>query len=908
MNPAAAERTGVTSAVRRLLDAAAQGQGGALFIVGEAGLGKTTMLEYARTCAGERFRVRIGRGDRVEAALPFGLISQVLDPLVRSGHQDPMPRASDVPAEDRFYDILRRVREAATEPLLLAVDDLHWADPDSRTAVHFLCRRLAPLPLAVIATARPWPAGALESAHELAAQGMADVEQLYPLSPGAARALLLAAAGGPLDEAVIEHALSLCGGNPLLLHRVGAGLSRGVALQEVRSVVPIARFADLGELEQRYLQAASVLGNRFRSATAEEISALSPGDIHRVLSGLFEADLLRDGGGEWAAFTHALVRQAVYEDLAPPLRRRLHEAAFRALVRAGAHPAEAAEHAITARLAGDPEAVATLARAGGQALGTGAVRTARRHLEAACELAGDSATTQLLLDLGRALVADGAAQAAIAVHRRLLVRPDLDEATRITALGQLARAAFTSGQVELAESCFESAVGLAEEAHRDLALHALLDHAFFRLVDGPGPPLLLLERARRLAAAASAPLAASAEAAWGMCAYLGGDRRGLAAAGQAAKRAGLTPTPAAGRLHWAWDPVVIHAQLCTWTERFAEAERLFREVLDRAERRGEPMLIAQASFTWMDCLCRLGRLEDALGVSDRLLELAELVQFVLPLSTAYRAMVLVQMGRVDEASSWLDRLEELPTGGRGLYLVEGTSLQLRGTIALRTGNLALACRCFSELEQQAVTWGLVDPCQIPWAADAVDAYLASGHEADARRVITTLESRAEAAPGRWLELVVVLGQAVLAERAGDQSIAEERFESALGLDTGMPLARVQALTAYGAFLRRRGATSRARPLLAEAVRIAETCGAEWHANGARAEWRRAGGRRRARGPDELSPQETAVARLARSGRSNREIAQQLNLSVNTVQTHLAHVYLKLRIHRRWELMARDDLR
>lgn len=69
----------------------------------------------------------------------------------------------------------------------------------------------------------------------------------------------------------------------------------------------------------------------------------------------------------------------------------------------------------------------------------------------------------------------------------------------------------------------------------------------------------------------------------------------------------------------------------------------------------------------------------------------------------------------------------------------------------------------------------------------------------------------------------------------------------------------------------------------------------------------AGGRRRALGPDELSPQEAAVARLARAGRSNGEIARQLHLSVNTVQTHLAHVYRKLDIHRRWELVARDDL-
>ena len=452
---------------------------------------------------------------------------------------------------------------------------------------------------------------------------------------------------------------------------------------------PVARFADLGELGQRYLHTTSVLGTRFRPAAAEEICALSPDEIHHVLPGLFKSGLLRDGGEGWTEFTHALVRQAVYEDLAPPLRRRLHEAAFRALARGGAIRPRPPSTPSPPVWPGDPEAVATLARAGREALGAGGVRTARRHLEAASDLAGDAAAPDLLLDLGRALIADGAAEAAIGVCERLLLRSELAEATRITALGQLARAAFIAGQVELAETCFENAVGLAEESHRDLALQALLDHAFFRLVDGPGPPLPLLERARRLAARPPAPLGACAEAAWGGMAYLCGDGRGLAVAEKAAESAGFKPTPAVGGVHWAWDPVIIYAQLCTWTERFAKAERLFREVLERAERLGEPMLIANASFTWMDCLCRQGRLEDALGVSDQHMELAELVPFLLPLSAACRAMVLVQMGRLDEASSWLARLRSLPAGGQRLYLAEGTRLRLRGAIALRTGDLAL---------------------------------------------------------------------------------------------------------------------------------------------------------------------------------------------------------------------------
>ena len=98
---------------------------------------------------------------------------------------------------------------------------------------------------------------------------------------------------------------------------------------------------------------------------------------------------------------------------------------------------------------------------------------------------------------------------------------------------------------------------------------------------------------------------------------------------------------------------------------------------------------------------------------------------------------------------------------------------------------------------------------------------------------------------------------------------------------------------------RQGDTTQARPVLAEALRLADSCGAAWHAERARVLWRRAGGRARSTPSGALTPQEQAVADLARSGRTNKEIAGQLFLSVNTVETHLAHVFRKLGISRRW---------
>jgi DNA-binding CsgD family transcriptional regulator len=95
-------------------------------------------------------------------------------------------------------------------------------------------------------------------------------------------------------------------------------------------------------------------------------------------------------------------------------------------------------------------------------------------------------------------------------------------------------------------------------------------------------------------------------------------------------------------------------------------------------------------------------------------------------------------------------------------------------------------------------------------------------------------------------------------------------------------------------------------VLAEALRLAEGCGAGWHAERARVEWRRAGGRAGTTPPGQLTPQEAAVARLAKAGKTNQEIAGQLYLTVNTVETHLRHVYQKLGIHRRTDLPAQPD--
>jgi DNA-binding CsgD family transcriptional regulator len=909
------EREGVLAAMGGLLDQAADGRGGVLFLVGEAGLGKTTMLEAAIAMGRRRFRVGVGRADVVEGSLPFGILAQAFSPLLDDDAEGELFEPTDedgvdTPAPRRFFALLRSIRVAAIQPLLLAFDDLHWADADSLAFLHLLCRRIGPLPLALIATMRPWPDAALRSATSLAAQGLAEIEQLEHLSETAAEAVVHTHTVGGLPEEAVERILAACNGNPLLLAQVAETGTRaigeeGIDLARGFRRLLLARFLAADEVAQRYLCAASVLGTRFRPLLAGELAGLAPAESALALDALFRAGQLHDDGAGSARFHHDLIRQAVYEEVAAPVRAQLHQSAVRLLTAQQASAAEIAEHIIAAQVA-DPPAVAVLAQAGREALHAGAVRQARRYLESGASLAGVRAAPELILDLGRALAADGDNQAAVDILQTLLARPSLAGPVRYEAMRALGRAAFQAGQVQLADSWFEAAVGEAED-HADLAVAILLDHVFLTWARlGPGAALPLATRARSRSTRAEPPLAASALAAWALCAYLAGDPHGLEAAEEASASAALDPSRPGPDIHWALEPSAVPADVAVWAERFEDGEARLRTTSRAAEQRAEPFLLFHASFSLSDLLCRLGRLDEALAQARRASEVAELVPIALPLATAGEGLALLEAGKLEEAAACRDRLHAMP-GRNDWYLAKGCALRLDGTLALRQGNVDAACATFGLLEEHCAQAGVRDPCHIPWALDAITAYLLSDRPDDVRRIVEALQE--SSLPSRWPKAAAAFGRAALAERDGDRVRGEACLAECLALldELPLPLTRASSLTEYGAFLNRGGDTGRARPLLAQALALAQGCGADWHAFRARVEWRRAGGRAPRTPPDELTPQETSVARLARTGKTNKQIAERLYLSINTVETHLAHIYRKLGIRRRWELIARDNL-
>jgi DNA-binding CsgD family transcriptional regulator len=905
MSPVMLERDGVMAAVRGLLRDTLDGRGGALFVAGEAGLGKTTVLQYAVAAAGERFRTGIGRADVAEAALPFGLIGQALDPLL-DGHAAPAGPGT-APA-DYFYAVLARLRDAAIRPLLLALDDAHWADPDSLTLLRLICRRIAALPIAVLVTARPWPPEALRAGEELAASALATVWHLAPLSADAARSMLPGAAGTERDRAA-----DLCAGNPLLLGHVAAALGAGEGIPDPRAHASWARrlllshLAGLSAPARGYARAAAVLGRRFRPEVAAQVAGLADADAAAAQEAFAASGLGRDEADGWAEFGHELIRQAIYE-LAAPVRARLHETAFRVLAARGDNQGEAARHAVAARLAGDPQAVTVAAGAGRKALAAGAVGAARRHLEAAVDLAGPAAPAELVFDLGRALIASGDHPAGIAHYQELLARADLPGDLRLAVLVQLSHAHMSAGLITEAETILDEAVRLAGSGQRDVAAAAMVDHAAQVLVTyGWKRAAPLATSACELAAGASIPVRAAAAGIWAVGAYFSGDPAALDAAEAAARSAVAAPAWRLAGAPW-WDTVTQYGALALSAERFGDAQRLLDGAIAAAEGRSDPLAAALALLFRTRVSWRLGRLDEALALSTRLTGYIDLVPLLTPMAAAWHAVILLDLGRAGDAADWSARADE--SVGRGDSV--GYNLVVvqlpRGLLALRRGDPQAAAAAFTTAWHTADALEHRDCGAVGWAADAIAAFLACGRDDDARRLIGWLAPAARALPARWPKVVLAAGRAALAERDGEKDQARSCYGEALAVarDMPIPLARSQLLTDYGRFLYRHGEVRQARQTLAEALRLAETCGAAWHAEQARVEWRRAGGRAGVTPPGQLTPAEAEVARLARAGKTNREIAAQLYLTVNTVETHLRHVYAKLGIHRRVELTFRPD--
>ncbi len=909
------ERDVALEAITAALGEVEGGGGVVVLFSGRAGVGKTSLLREGKRAAREAgFSVGSAVGSPMESGLPFGLLGQAVVQLVGSTVDDSseLQRLGDPAAG--LYRMFRCLTSAAAEaPLLLALDDLHWADPDSLTFLGFLARRIGESGIMVLGSLRPEPTGASVLARELLGAGQARMLEVEALSREASVELVERTVPGVLDPAECERVWRACAGTPLLLEVAARTLGGGGSLPAASGEVGfgpsllIERFVGVDGAALAFVRAASILGVRFRAELAGALAGLDAAQTNSARERLVRAGLIEDLGGGEAAFVHPLFAQALLEEWSASERESCHGAAFRLMVDRGQPDVIAAGHAVAARLEGDPQAIDVCARAGRAALAQGALEAASVHLQGAVELAGAAAPSELLLEYASALGARGQLVAAGEVCGRLLAREELDPAVRASGLSLLARTAMQNGCPAEAEQRYEQAAEQSMSADPATQVATLADAAITFQVAAPNPwSQAMILRALAVLPPGDTAMRGGLEFLHAYVSLVGGDASGAGLLAREARAWMDRGSPTDDT--WGWGGMVHSLNAFKALEDFGGTTELFEREFARAVRGGAPMLICAVAISYSDTLNRLGRPREALELVENALALSEMP--MAPWTDIALAALLAELGRDQPARQHVESLRaflaEMP---EQYYAPASLWLDLLDARRLlEVGEPARASERMQHASRIAELTGWREPCIVPWAGVAIEAHLAAGQIDLARNATEQLDTLSRRLPCSWPRAALELGRARLAaeeDRTGD---ADRQFEAALELHAKlpMPIAHAEALLAYGTHLRRSGRPREARQPITRACGLCERVGAERVARLARAELAATGGRRRRDHTrhDELTAQEQRVASLAGEGMTNAQIASVLHISSKTVGHHLQRVYGKLEIHSRRELIRR----
>jgi DNA-binding CsgD family transcriptional regulator len=880
------------------------GESSVLVVRGEAGVGKTALLDYvAQQASGCRI-ARIG-GVESEMELAFAGLHRLCAPMLDGLDGLPAPQASALrvafgtqegDAPDRFLvalAVLSLLAEAAAaEPLVCLVDDVQWLDRASAQTLTFVARRLLAERIAMVFAVRePNDLNDLTGLPELVVAGLSD---------GDARSLLASAMPGRLDQRVLDQIIAETRGNPLALLELPRGLTPaelagGFGLPDARPLASrveetfVQRVRTLPRETQRLLllAAAEPVGDVSLLWRAAEQLGIR-GDASRPAEAAALIEL-----GIRVRFRHPLMRSAAYRAADFRDRQEVHRALAEATDpetdpdRRAWHQAQAA--------AGPDEAVADeLERSADRAQARGGAAAAAAFLARAAELTPDPAQR------GERAVA--AAQAKF------------DAAASDAALELLATA-------ELAP---------LDELQR-ARLERLRAEIVFARTRGSDAPALLLAAARRLepldaAMARETHLEATAAA---MYAGRLGDNPGVRAAAEAAQAAPTAPQPPRAI------DLLLDGVATRFTEGYSAGVPPLRTALD-AFRRVEGLTARDARWLWLACRLAADLWDDELWyeLATRGLRVARDTGAlrVLPIAATYRASLHVHAGAFDAASALIEEADalvqatemaplkyaslmlaawrgdeaealELFEAGRREATARGEGLGLGvlewATALLYNGHgryaeaLAVAQQGCEQDDAGLYAWTLVELIEAGVRSGATDASSAA---------LDRLSGRTQASGTDWALGIEAGSRALLSDGRDAEPLyreAVERLERTHGV---VHLARARLL--YGEWLRRESRRVDAREQLRAAHETFSRIGAEGFAERARGELLATGEtapRRTLETRDVLTPQEAQIARMASDRQTNPEIGAKLFISPRTVEYHLRKVFTKLDISSRKEL-------
>ena len=903
---------------------AALGGGSAVGVVeGEAGIGKTRLMAEAIGRAADLgFETCYAAADPLDRDRPFGVLADALGlgPAATDPHQAAIGRLL-VGSQPNGVDLRVRVIEeigdllaewSLRHPVLVAVEDLHWADESSLLALNRLARRLAPLAVVLLLSLRPYPRtptlsrllGSLESRE-------------------AVRIVL-----GPLDEAAVKQwagqftgerpapalltRLAAAGGNPLLVSLLlatryderllsapeGDGSpGRSTVPESVRRVV-YAQLCCLLPANVEMLRFAAVLGSPFG---VEDLAALSGTDVVDVVQTLrdpIDAHIVVESGTR-LAFRHELVRDAIYLDLPAAARKALHARAARVLIEARAPPAQVAAHAALGAKPGDWAAVEWLERAALVAVPRGpqsAVKLLRRAVELADR--SDSRSEALVARLGLALARTGNAGEAHALVGTLVeARPSPARSTlRLGLLESL----LSLGELAQGSVRFEAWRADIDDTTED-GIELFLVGALLCLSQGdPRGAVELTEQG--LAAAERAESHALVSRALGTRSIIAALANELDTAVElatrAVERAGLDESGGAHRV----PASLFLGYALADADRLDEAAAEGRRGRQLSEDLGYPNLVLYHGLVAEVGFFR-GAWDDALAEVAAGLALTEITG---PFATAHQraiaALIAVHRNDLAAATAMLRPLAE-DSRRMGLEYRAGWTLWARALAMEVTGDTVGAEHLLGSVWDGCEASGVCCERRI-LGPDLTRLALEVGDTKRARSVASLVEEAAAQSP------VPTAEGAALRCRGLVEGDATTLLRSVNAYRNGpRPIERAAACEDAGVLLSRVGRLTESIKLFEEALDAYEEAHADRDVFRLQARLRGLGvhqGKRGTRpavrvGWASITPTEAKVITLVAEGKTNREIGDRLFISRRTAETHVSHVLAKLGLKSRVEL-------
>jgi DNA-binding CsgD family transcriptional regulator len=920
-HPVILERDGELAVVSAAASAAAAGHGAFVLVTGPAGIGKTTLLRVACTTpAGAGLRILTARGLALERGFPYGIVRQLIEPVRAAAGPGEWDELLDGAAglAARVFDSARAgsveddlpyatthglywlvANLAARGPLLIAVDDVHWADAPSLRWLSHLAARIDGLPAALLLGVRDGP-DEPAMLHELRAGPGGTQLRLGPLGSDATAILVREWIGERADARLCQACHASTGGNPFLLASLATALrgAEGDLLGRVASLGPqpvaqavLRRVGQLGEGADRLTRALAVLGG---PAPLRHVAVLAAQDLPqaaRLADRLRAADVLAPGST--LEFAHPIVRAAIYESIPPGERALAHAEAALLLERDGADPERLALHLLRSEPSGDAHVTDLLRAAAAAASGRGAPGTAAEYLRRALdEPSGPETRPAVLLDLGLALAGERSPDAVAVLQEAVRLSPA--PADHETAALRSARVLGLWGHHDSVSAICHGALA-AGDALDPATADSLEAELFANSTISAATADEARARAKSRLADPAAPVT------WRVNDALLATNTAQPASEVLAR---LAPVLDSGFRGIAPDSLTaVYALLALiWNDELGTASQVCDTVLSAAREQGSMSMVAHVSCLRSMIMRRFGQLEDA--VTDGMLALEFKLTTSPPLAVAWAAGIeieaLTRLGRLDEAEAIAAVVAKRDPPAGWIHTL--AFLQARGALRVAQQRPAEA---LDDLVTAGAGWCALDvssPAIAPWRTAAAAAHLALGHPEEAAALTSD-----QLALARKAGAPITLGAALRAhaEAAGP---AEESLGEAISLlePGGARYELALALTDLGSGLRRAGRRTEARTPLRRALDLAERTGAAPLAARAREELLAAGARPRRTaltGPDALTSTERRVARLAADGLSNRQIAQHLFITQATVETHLRHAFGKLGIASRADLPA-----